>query len=66
MPDMSGWQVYDKIKNNPKWNNIPIVFLTARTDDLARNAGNFLGNEYIEKPIDGKDFLDLLIKIFKE
>ena len=28
MPEMSGWQVFDKIKSNPDWKNIPIVFLT--------------------------------------
>lgn len=52
MPEMSGWEVYDKIRDNPEWRNIPIVFLTARTDRIAENAGEFLGDDYIEKPVE--------------
>lgn len=55
MPGMSGWEVYDKIKENRTWSNIPIVFLTARADPIARNAGNNLGEDYIEKPFDLND-----------
>jgi len=35
MPKMKGWEVFDRIKDNPDWNYIPIVFLTARTDMVA-------------------------------
>ena len=55
MPDMSGWELYDKIRDNPKWEDIPILFLTARTDRIAENAGKFLGDDYIEKPFDPID-----------
>ena len=54
MPEMSGWEVYDKLRDNPAWQDIPIVFLTARTDRIAENAGEFLGDDYIEKPVDIK------------
>lgn len=55
MPQMSGWEVFDRIKENPSWNTIPIIFLTARTDRIAKNAGSFLGEDYIEKPFDIAD-----------
>ena len=55
MPGMSGWEVYDKIRDNPKCEKIPILFLTARTDKLAENAGRFLGDDFIEKPFDPLD-----------
>ncbi len=58
MPGMSGWEVFDTLKDNSSWKNIPIVFLTARTDDLAEDAGKFLGEDYIEKPFE----IDELIK----
>lgn len=58
MPGMSGWEVFDKLKDNPSWKDIPIVFLTARTDTLAEDAGTFLGEDYIEKPFE----IDELIK----
>ena len=52
MPGMSGWETFDKLKENTSWGTIPIVFLTARTDRVARNAGGFLGEDYIEKPFE--------------
>jgi len=55
MPHMSGWEVFDQIRKNPSWNTIPIVFLTARTDRTAKNAGSFLGEDFIEKPFDIAD-----------
>jgi CheY-like chemotaxis protein len=50
MPRMSGWETLDRIRQNPLYRNIPIVFITARTDKNAKNAGGFLGDDYIEKP----------------
>ena len=55
MPDMDGWEVFDKLKANQSWKNIPIIFLTARSDGLATNAGAMIADDYIEKPIDIKE-----------
>ncbi len=55
MPGMSGWKTFDKIKENEAWKQIPVVFLTARTDRVAKNAGGFLAEDYVEKPFDIKD-----------
>ena len=63
MPGMSGWKTYDKIKENDTWKHIPIVFLTARTDKVAKNAGGFLGEDYIEKPFDIDDLRGRIDKI---
>ena len=52
MPEMSGWETFDKLKGNESWGKIPVVFLTARTDRIAKNAGGFLGDDYIEKPFE--------------
>jgi len=50
MPDMTGWQILERIRNNQDWKNIPIIFLTARKDYVAKHAGSFLAEDYIEKP----------------
>lgn len=55
MPGMSGWKTFDKIKENESWKKIPVVFLTARTDRVAKNAGGFLGEDYVEKPFNIKE-----------
>ena len=66
MPDMSGWKTFDKIKENVAWKDIPIIFLTARTDRVAKNAGGFLGEDYIEKPFEIKDLIERINKVLKK
>ncbi|MDG6218678.1 MAG: response regulator [Candidatus Thermoplasmatota archaeon] len=65
MPGMSGWKTFDKIKENESWKQIPVVFLTARTDRVAKNAGFFLGEDYVEKPFDVKDLRNRIEHILK-
>jgi len=52
MPGMSGWDVAARIKGNEKWNTIPIVFLTAKDDDMSIGVGGLASEEYIVKPFD--------------
>jgi len=52
MPDMTGWQILEKIRKNQDWKNIPVIFLTARKDYVAKHAGSFLAEDYIEKPFE--------------
>jgi putative two-component system response regulator len=54
MPGMNGWEVFDMIKDDPTWKDIPIVFFSARSDDLARETAHALGNGYIEKPVESE------------
>jgi len=63
MPQMSGWEVFDRIKENPPWNTISVIFLTARTDRIAKNAGGFLGDDYIEKPFEISDVKSRIEKV---
>jgi DNA-binding response OmpR family regulator len=55
MPDLSGWDVAAKIKENPSWRNIPIIFLTAKGDTMSIGMGNLAAEDYIVKPFDIKD-----------
>jgi len=52
MPEMDGWSVVDKLRSEPDWKDIPIIFLTARTDEIAEDAGLLIAEDYIKKPID--------------
>jgi CheY-like chemotaxis protein len=65
MPEMSGWETFDKLKENQSWRKIPVVFLTARTDKQAKDAGRFLGDDYIEKPFDINDVKKRVNKILE-
>ncbi|UCD13201.1 MAG: response regulator [Thermoplasmatales archaeon] len=66
MPKMNGWETFKNLQENPSWRNIPVVFLTARTDDFAENAGKFLAADYIEKPFDLEDFKEKIGKVLKK
>ena len=66
MPEMNGWKVFDRLKEKPSWRDIPVVFLTARTDRVAENAGGFLGDDYIEKPYEIEDLKIRIDKVLKK
>lgn len=55
MPVMSGWEIQRKLEKNPKWKKIPIIFITCRTTDTAKEMANRYGIDYIEKPFDIED-----------
>ena len=51
MPVMNGYAVTEKLKQNPQWADIPIVFLTAISDEKSELKGLSLGAiDYISKP----------------
>ncbi len=63
MPEMTGWETFDKIKENNNWKNIPIVFLTAKTDDVSKTSGKYLADEYIEKPFNIENIVSIINKL---
>ena len=63
MPEVSGWDVAAKIKENPKWNTIPIVFLTAKGDTMSIGMGAMASEDYIVKPFDVNDLIARIQKI---
>jgi len=51
MPAMDGYEVCRRLKLNPKTAEIPVIFLTAKSDDMDEERGFELGAEdYIAKP----------------
>jgi DNA-binding response OmpR family regulator len=52
MPGMNGWQVLNRLRENPEWNNIPVVFLTAKNDDFTKTFGKSITADFIEKPFE--------------
>jgi two-component system alkaline phosphatase synthesis response regulator PhoP len=52
MPEMDGWEVSRTLRANPKTASIPIVFLTARDNEIDEVLGLELGAaDYIKKPV---------------
>jgi CheY-like chemotaxis protein len=52
MPEMDGYQVFAKLKENGKTADIPVIFVTALTDEQDETKGLEMGAvDYITKPI---------------
>ncbi len=66
MPGMNGWEMFDRLKENDSWKKIPVIFLTARTDKIAKNAGKFLAEDYIEKPFNIEDLRQRIHKVINK
>ena len=66
MPGMNGWEVFAKLKENPSWRDIPVIFFTARSDKFAENAGSYLAVDYIKKPYEVEDLKKRIDKILKK
>jgi DNA-binding response OmpR family regulator len=58
MPGMNGYQLLERVRQNPRWLLIPFVFLTARILDSDVRYGKELGaDDYLTKPIQPEDLL---------
>lgn len=66
MPGMSGWMLSDRLRESSTWKNIPVVFLTARKDNFAKEASSSVCEDYIEKPFDIQDLEKRIDKILKK
>ena len=66
MPSMDGWDTCAKIKADKKTENIPIVFLTAKTDPISTSMGRISSSDYITKPFDINDLKKRIEAVLKK
>jgi DNA-binding response OmpR family regulator len=60
MPGMDGWQVCELLKRDEATSHVPVMFLSARTQDQDRARGLSLGvSAYVTKPFDPDELLQL-------
>lgn len=53
MPEMDGFETYERIKDNRNWKDIPVIFLTAGGDRSCEIKGFRMGAmDFISKPIE--------------
>jgi len=54
MPEMDGFQVIEKLKADDRYKDIPVIFLTSKSDEESERKGFSLGAvDYITKPFSG-------------
>jgi len=58
MPRLNGYQLFERVQQNPAWAGIPFILLTARAMDSDIRYGKQLGvDDYLTKPIEPEDLL---------
>jgi putative two-component system response regulator len=51
MPEMDGYEAIQILKKNPRWSDIPVIFLTSMDDEKSELVGLSLGAiDYVHKP----------------
>ena len=54
MPEMNGYEVIKKLKADPRFADIPVIFLTSKSDESSELKGFELGAvDYVAKPFSG-------------
>ncbi|HEY73141.1 MAG: hypothetical protein B6I35_03245 [Anaerolineaceae bacterium 4572_32.2] len=58
MPEMDGYELYERVHSDPRWVQVPFIFLTAKTDKADIRRGKEMGvDDYITKPFDPQDIV---------
>lgn len=53
LPGMDGFEVCDRLRNDPETANLPVIMLSAKGQDVDKSAGSRAGaDEYLTKPVD--------------
>jgi DNA-binding response OmpR family regulator len=64
MPGMTGWDVAQRLKEDGATSGIPIVFLSARTQEEDRRRGEDLGvAAYVSKPFDPTELVQTIRRV---
>lgn len=58
MPEIDGLEICKRLKGDPKTKDIPIIFITSKTDeDFIEKAYDIGGSDYVKKPFRKKELL---------
>lgn len=67
MPIMDGYEVIKNLKSNPETEKIPVIFVTAKSDNFEEEKGFELGAAgYLTKPVNPDEVLETVKKIFHD
>jgi DNA-binding response OmpR family regulator len=68
MPDMEGWDVYQQIRGNDLTKNIPVIILTAKTQDIDKVLGLHIAkvDDYISKPFSPHVLIESVMRILSD
>lgn len=66
MPDLDGFEVCQRLREDGKLQTIPVIFLTALDDDRSRLRGlEMMGDDYLTKPINSQLLLTKIASLLR-
>jgi DNA-binding response OmpR family regulator len=67
MPEMDGWEVYQKMKASENMRDIPVIVVTAKAQSIDRVLGLHIArvNDYITKPFGPQELLDSVERVLR-
>jgi DNA-binding response OmpR family regulator len=65
MPDLDGWEVYQRLKSNPHTSHIPVIVITARAQSIDKVLGLHIAkvDDYITKPFGPGELLSSVNRV---
>ena len=65
MPDIGGWEVYQKMKADKKLRDIPVIIVTAKSQDIDKVLGLHIAkvDGYVTKPFKANELVSAVDKI---
>lgn len=65
MPEMDGWEVYQKMKASESMRHIPVIVVTAKAQSIDRVLGLHIAgvNDYITKPFGPSELLNSVERV---
>ncbi len=61
MPNVDGWMVLSELRGRPRTSHVPVMVLTAKSEDKARNtAYRMLAQQFVTKPFDPRDLAPMV------
>jgi DNA-binding response OmpR family regulator len=59
LPDLDGYEIFQLIRENPGWDDIKVIYLSAKNRDVDIAKGLNLGvDAYVTKPFSNVDLID--------
>ncbi len=68
MPEMDGWEVFQRMRADERMRDIPVIVVTAKAQSIDKVLGLHIAkvNDYITKPFGPSELLSSVIRVLQE
>jgi DNA-binding response OmpR family regulator len=68
MPDMDGWEVFQRMRGDEATKNVPVIVVTAKAQSIDKVLGLHIAkvDDYITKPFGPSELLSSVLRVLNE